>query len=151
MTQYFDYQFTLVHLIEADFQTIPKTYQKMASWNHEKCQQLSSNPASPSSSSSGIRVSRVWHMNAKEIGVPSWRWPISTILFELPTERSLSPAREVKVTKHFFLACGSWLSCSLSLAQSLHQSLPVWTLSRAGTPTIKTTVIRQICFGAGLR
>lgn len=60
--------------------------------------------------------------SAKQIGFPSPSWPISTLLFELLIERSFSPAREVKVSEHFSLACGSWRSCSLSLAQSLHPS-----------------------------
>lgn len=60
--------------------------------------------------------------SAKQIGYPSPSWPISTLLFELLIERSFSPAWEVKVSEHFSLACGSWRSCSLSLAQSLHPS-----------------------------
>lgn len=64
----------------------------------------------------------VRHESAKQIVPPSLCWPISTLLFELPIERSFSPAREAKVSEHFSLACGSWLSSSLSLAQSLHPS-----------------------------
>lgn len=64
----------------------------------------------------------VRHESAKQKVPPSLSWPISTLLFELLIERSFSPAREAKVSEHFSLACGSWLSSSLSLAQSLHPS-----------------------------
>lgn len=43
MTQYSDYHFPVVHLLETDFQTIPRNISKMASWTHRKWQQLSSN------------------------------------------------------------------------------------------------------------
>lgn len=60
----------------------------------------------------------VRHRSAEQIVFLSLSWPICTLLFGLPIERSFHPAQEVKVTKPFSLAYGAWLC----LAQSRHPS-----------------------------
>lgn len=116
-------------------------YTCRASWTHEKWQPLSSNPVSPFPSSTGCQT--------QECRTNSLSFPELTHLHPFiwtADWKELQPS--TGSWGHQALFSGLWL---LTLPGTEPPSLPVWTLSRAATLTIKTTVIRQICFGTGLR